>query len=71
VIFAYDAARSIDLDIADRRVQETTERPTIAHKRRTPSYFEFQPPPLRMSQETEVLNIGKFVTRSSVEPDDL
>jgi hypothetical protein len=67
VIFAYDAARSINLDMADRRVQETTGRPTIAHKRRMPSYFEFQPPPLRMSQETEALSIGKFETRSSVE----
>ena len=67
VIFAYDSARSINLDMADRRVQETTERPTIAHKRRTPSYFEFQPPPLRMSQETEALSIGEFVTRSSVD----
>ena len=67
VIFAYDAARSINLDMADRRVQETTERPTIAHKRRTPSYFEFQPPPLRMSQETEAVSVGKFVTRSNVE----
>ena len=48
-IFAYDAARAINLADAERRVHEATERPTIAHKRRTPSYFEYQPPPVRLS----------------------
>jgi hypothetical protein len=67
VIFAYDAARAINLADAERRVHETTERPTIAHKRRTPSYFEYQPPPVRLSQDAEPLAIGKFTTRSSVE----
>src|SRR5438874_6610771 len=67
VIFAYDAARTIDLAEAERRVHEITERPTIAHKRRTPSYFEYQPPPVRFSQDAEPLAIGKFVTRPSVE----
>jgi len=43
VVFAYDAARMINLEVADRRIHEATERPSIAHKRRTPSYFEFQP----------------------------
>src|SRR5215470_13511213 len=67
VIFAYDAARSINLEHADQRIHEATERPTIAHKRRTPSYFEYQPPPLRLSQDTAALNIGKFSTRPSVD----
>src|SRR6266576_6648520 len=67
VSFAYDAARSIDLGAAERRIHQVTERPTIAHKRRTPSYFEYQPPPLRFSQDAEPLAIGKFVTRPSVE----
>ena len=66
-IFAYDAARSIDLAKAERRTDEETERPTIAHKRRTPSYFEYQPPPLRMSQDTKPISVGKFATRASSE----
>lgn len=66
-IFAYDAARSIDLDAAERRVLEGTQRETIKHRRRAPSYFEYQPPPLRVTQETEVLKIGKFATRPSVD----
>jgi hypothetical protein len=67
VSFAYDAARSIDLGEAERRIAHATERPTIAHKRRTPSYFEYQPPPLRTSRESEPYPIGKFTTRSSVD----
>ena len=67
IIFAYDAARTIDLTEAERRVHEITERPTIAHKRRTPSYFEYQPPPVRFSQESEPVVIGQFATRSTVE----
>jgi hypothetical protein len=67
VIFAYDAARAINLDLADRRIDEATERPTIAHKRRTPSYFEFQPPPLRVNRDGQSFRIGKFATRQSLD----
>lgn len=66
-IFAYDAARSINLDEAERRIREATQRQTIRHKRRTPSYFEYQPPPLRVSQETEPSPIGRFSFRPSVD----
>lgn len=67
VSFAYDAARFIDLAEAERRIHQATERPTIAHKRRTPSYFEYQPPPLRMSQDSETFTVSKFATRPSVD----
>src|SRR4030095_3015389 len=67
VIFAYDAARSIDLAEADRRIHETTERPSIAQKRRTPSSFEYQPPPVRLSQDAETLKMAKFSTRPVVD----
>jgi hypothetical protein len=67
VSFAYDAARSIDLGDAERRIHQATERPTIARKRRSPSYFEYQPPPLRTSREIEPLAVGRFATRSSVD----
>src|SRR3990172_799078 len=67
VLFAYDAARSINLDDAERRMHEATQRQTIPHKRRTPSYFEYQLPPLRFSQETEAVRLGNFSTRSTVD----
>ena len=37
VLFAYDVARSINLDAAERRIHEATQRQTIQHKRRAPS----------------------------------
>jgi hypothetical protein len=67
VLFAYDAARSINLALAERRIHEATQRQTMPHKRRAPSYFEYQPPPLRLSQETEPVHVGKFSSRGSVD----
>ena len=60
VLFAYDAARSIDLNAAERRIHEATQRQTIQHKRRAPSYLEYQPPPLRLSREIQPINIGRY-----------
>jgi len=71
VTFVYDAARFIDLEKAGKRIQETSEkaseRQTIAHRRRTPSYFEYQPPPLRISYGTSPTPIEDFVTRPGVD----
>jgi hypothetical protein len=67
VLFAYDAARSIKLEEAERRIHEATQRQTIPHKRRAPSYFEYQPPPLRVSQEIEPLNIVGVSARETVD----
>ena len=67
VSFAYDAARFINLAEAERRIHQATERPTIAHKRRTPNYFEYQPPPVRTSSAAESFTLGKFATRPSVD----
>ena len=66
VSFAYDAARSIDLNEAERRIHETSERHTIQHRRRTPSYFEYEPPPLRVSYSCEPVRIGPYTTGANV-----
>jgi hypothetical protein len=67
VIFAYDAARSIDLDRAERRIHEATQRQTIKHKKRAPSYFEYQPPPLRVSQDVEPISVGSYRPVASID----
>ena len=67
VLFAYDAARSINLDAAERRVHEATQRQTMPRKRRAPSYFEYQPAPLRVSQGAEAVRLGRFLTRAAVD----
>jgi hypothetical protein len=67
VIFAYDAARSIDLNSAERRIHEATQRQTIKHKKRAPSYFEYQPPPLRVSQDVEPITLGNYRPQASID----
>ena len=67
VSFAYDAARSINLAEAEKRIEQITERPTIAGKRRSPSYFEYQPPPLRTSHAIDPFTLGRFATAPSVD----
>jgi hypothetical protein len=67
VLFAYDTALSINLDDAERRIHVATQRDTIRHKRRAPSYFEFQPPPLRITQTVEPFNLGAQRSRENVD----
>lgn len=67
VTLAYDAARSIDLNKAEARVHEATRRSRLHHKRPAPSYFEYQPAPLRLTQDTDTIAIGSFRTRASVD----
>jgi hypothetical protein len=66
-LFAYDAAFSIDLNEAERRITAVKQRETIKHRRRAPKYFQYQPPPLRVSQTTEKIHIGAFQTNGVVD----
>jgi len=66
-LFAYDVGLAIDLDRAERRVREATARSGIRARRPTPQYFEFQPAPLRVSQEAAPLALGAFESEPRVE----
>jgi hypothetical protein len=66
-LFAYDVGRSIDLDEAERRITALTQRAAIRHKRRAARYFQYEPAPLRVTQEGEALVVGAFRTASSVD----
>jgi hypothetical protein len=65
--FAYDVGLSINLDDAERRVTEATERKHIKHKRPAPQYFQFRPAPLRITSEVEPIVVGEFRSRSGVD----
>ena len=67
VSFAYDAARFIDLNEAERRIHKASERQIMQRRRRTPSYFEYKPPPLRVSDPCEPLAIGPLSTGTNVD----
>jgi hypothetical protein len=66
-LFAYDVGLAIDLDRAERRVREATERGGIRARRRTPQYFEFRPAPLRVTQEAAPIALGAFSSEPRVE----
>jgi hypothetical protein len=66
-ILAYDIAFSVDLNEAERRIKDVKQRLSIKHKRRAPQYFQYQPPPLRVTQEVETISIGNFQTAPGVD----
>ena len=67
LLFAYDIARSIDLDEAERHVNVMKQREALKHRRRAPKYFEYHPPPLRITQAAEPLAIGDYHSSPSVD----
>ncbi len=67
VFLAYDVGLSIDLNQAEQRITAAKSRETIRQKRRSPSYFEFDPPPLRVSQKIEPLRVARHCTTEYVE----
>jgi hypothetical protein len=67
VSFAYDAARFIDLNEAERRIHKNSGRQTMQHRRRTPSYFEYKPPPLRVRNPCDTIGVGPLSTSSNVD----
>ena len=58
VLFAYDVGQAIDLEDAERRIAALTQREAVRRKRRAPRFFEYQPPPLRVTQTVQPLTIG-------------
>ena len=67
VLFAFDVARSVNLDAAERRITAITERSRIKHKRRAPAYFDYTPAPLRINAEMEPIAIGQYRTGGIVD----
>lgn len=69
VMFAYDAGFSIDLERAQGLIagSEGASREVLTRRRPAPSYFAFDPPPVRIAESTGGLRIGGFETEPVVE----
>ncbi|MFN0007440.1 MAG: hypothetical protein ACKVXR_05985 [Planctomycetota bacterium] len=67
VVSAFDVGHSIDLERCKAQVAELTEMGRIRHKGHAPTYFQFDPLPLRMTREIEPLEIAARSTSSSVD----
>lgn len=67
VVSAFDVGHSIDLARCKQHVAELTEVARIQHKGHAPTYFQFDPAPLQMTQEIAPLGIGSRVSTPSVD----
>src|SRR5438876_574312 len=65
--FAFDVARAIDLDAAERRILAGTERQTVKQRRRAPANFEYRPAPLRVTRQGEAHVLGAYRTAPTLE----
>lgn len=63
ILFAFEIGLSIDLDGAERRIKQATERTRFRRNQRAPKYFDYDPPPLRISQHGQQINVGHFFTK--------
>jgi hypothetical protein len=66
-LLAYDIARSIDLDEAERHIDANKQREVLRHRRRAPKYFAYHPPPLRVTLGAEPLVFGAYHTAPGVD----
>jgi hypothetical protein len=67
LLFAYDVARAIDLDQAEHHVIAMKQREALRHRRRAPKYFEYHPPPLRVTQDADPIALGNYRSGTSVD----
>ncbi len=67
LLFAYDIARAIDLDKAEQHIVAMKQREALKHRRRAPKYFEYRPPPLRVTQDAVPIALGNYHSAASVD----
>jgi hypothetical protein len=67
VMFAFELGLSVNLDRAAESIKEGVERTRFRRNRRSPKYFDYDPPPLRISQGCQQLNVAKFFTKPQAE----
>jgi hypothetical protein len=67
LLFAYDIGLSIDLERCKQHITSLTEQARIKHKGHAPAYFQFDPPPLRVTQDVVPLVLGRHKSSSSAD----
>ena len=60
VLFAYDVGLAIDLVRCQQHISNLVELARIKHKGHAPHYFQFDPPPLRVTQDIAPLEVGSY-----------
>jgi hypothetical protein len=67
VFFAFEIARSIDLDACERALRDVTARQRLRQTRRAPQSFQYRPAPLRVRLEAEAVTIGPWTTQPGLD----
>ena len=67
VVFAFDVGASIRLEEAEQHITAIKERGRIKRQRPAPQYFDYNPPPLRITQDTSTITVGTFQTLPQIE----
>jgi len=67
VVSAFDVGLSIDLARSKEQLSDLAELAIIKHKGHAPSYFQFDPPPLRSTKATTPIEIAGRRTGASVD----
>jgi hypothetical protein len=67
VVSAFDVGHSIDLARSRQLLAEPTEIASIKHKGHAPTYFQFDPPPLRTTRSTAPLEVGAHRSGATVD----
>jgi len=67
VLFAYDIGQGIDLAECQGHLTGATEPARIEHRHRAPAYFQFEPPPLRVTEAIAPISMGPYRTSGAVE----
>lgn len=67
VYFAHDIGLAIDLDHAERHIRFAKQREFIRRTRKAPRYFQYHPPPLRVTISVDPIAIGPFATENTLD----
>lgn len=67
VAFAFDVGAWIRLEEAEQHITASKERGHFTRQRPAPQYFNYDPPPLRITQENQAIVVGTFRTLPQVE----
>jgi hypothetical protein len=66
-IFAYDIALAINLDEVERSLSTISQRERMKRQHTAPSYFEYHPAPVRLTQEVAPFSLATYMSKPSVD----
>jgi hypothetical protein len=66
-LFAFDLGFRLDLEAAEQRLSAEAHRRTVSQRKRTPAWFQYEPPPLRVAVQHAAIDIAGFATAADVQ----